>query len=158
MLTLKNAPAPSLFNAINKGGQSLPAQAAEFPQETSPLSLPLHQFVQRPPSASLLHHSCHGSGFCSYLSQRLGIIPQGCQNPAAKDQVRRSAASSSFPCCEICTNFSFMVPFLQFLFCKKASGKMSAPGPRTLTLRMMTGTSGGSTARRSSPTPTSQGS
>ena len=35
---------------------------------------------------------------------------------------------------------------------------MSAPGPRTLTLRMTTGTCGGSTARRSSPTPTSQGS
>ena len=35
---------------------------------------------------------------------------------------------------------------------------MSTPGPRTLTLRMTTGTSGGSTARRSSPTPTSQGS
>jgi len=50
-------------------------------------------------------------------------MPQGCQNPAAKDQVRRSAASSSFPCCEICTNFSFMVPFLQFLFCKKNIGK-----------------------------------
>ena len=54
MLTLKNAPAPSLFNAINKGGQSLPAQATEFPQETSPLSLPLHQFVSGLPPLTIL--------------------------------------------------------------------------------------------------------
>jgi hypothetical protein len=82
--------------------------------------------------------------------------PTGLSEPSSKGSGTQKRSFLDFPLLrEICTNFSFMVPFLQFLFCKK---KTQVPGPRTLTLRMMTGTSGGSTARRSSQTPTSQGS
>lgn len=79
---------------------------------------------------------------------------------AARTQQRiRYAASSAHrfllaPRREICASFLCSVKNKN----SKSAGKRSAPGPRTRTLRTTTGTSGGSTARRSSPTPTSQGS
>jgi hypothetical protein len=144
-----------VYNAINKGGQSLPAQAAESPQETSPPS----SSVQQPPFASISF---------IILTMALDSVPTylsnlGSAHRAARTQQQRIRyAEVQLPQFAPALKFAriSVSSRLFFIFCsvKKPPGKMSAPGPQTLMRRMTMATSGGSTVRRSSPIPTSQGS
>jgi hypothetical protein len=93
----------------------------------------------------------------------LGSSSRAAATARTQQRIRYAASSvdSSLPHRREFQSASRCLLFLNFcLFCKKtkSAGKMSAPGPRTLTRRTTTDTSGGSTARRSSPTPTSPGS
>ena len=150
VLTLKNAPTPSLFNAINKGGQlfQVPGTSclAPFCQETPPALLP-------PPSSS---------PWLLSLFLPISVIwdPTRLPEPSSKESGTLHRRFVPKFCCEICSASSVSFWCLFFNFCsvkKNSPGKMNASGPQTHIHPTTMGTIGGSTARRSSPTPTSQG-
>jgi len=115
VLTLKNAPTPSLFNAINKGGQlfQVPGTSclAPFCQETPPALLP-------PPSSS---------PWLLSLFLPISVIwdPTRLPEPSSKESGTLHRRFVPKFCCEICSasSVSFWCLFFNFCSVKKLTRK-----------------------------------